>query len=481
MLKIVALTLLLVPAAPSVVGNDEDPLDRAWTILFYGASDNDSEESFVPDMESLANGFEAGDAVELLFLVDRSPKYSTSKSLFGDDFADTRLYRYDGERAVRISGGSTFPEITTESTYEANTGDAHTLKKALRFAKETYPARNTAVVFYSHGGGDSWCPDEASGGDMLWTSELTQVLSEEESVDLLVFDVCSMAAIENAYQWRPGNGRFSADIMVATPNAGLPFPWEQVFQRIRLGEAPEGERSWFDPNTLSAADFGRVVVEETRAHCREAIVQDPEYAEEYEGEAMVCMDLTRAAAAKEAMDSLARSLGQADTKTAIEAIRGEGDVTPTMNYFVPGENSWAAMPYFDIYDLTRRIAGDEQFEATIRAQAKAAQQAVDALVLTSFGGGRYDPYGGFQAGKNGVHIVFPDGDATFRSRRIWGKFGWYHPEPTGGVGSSAPGDYAFCRDGATPGNAVVDNWFELLDSWYDADNDEDGGVNGYRW
>jgi clostripain len=43
------------------------------------------------------------------------------------------------------------------------------------------------------------------------------------------------------------------------------------------------------------------------------------------------------------------------------------------------------------------------------------------------------------------------------------------------------GRWAWCRDGATAGNGRVENWFELMDSWYDTTNDETGGLNGYRW
>ena len=133
------------------------PDERAWTFLFYGGGDNDSEESFLPDMASLAASFSAADAIELLFFVDRSARYSASAQFFGEDFHDSRLYRFDGERAVRVAGGAAFPEITTDSAYEANSGDALTLRKALAFARQAAPARRTALVFYSHGCGGSWC------------------------------------------------------------------------------------------------------------------------------------------------------------------------------------------------------------------------------------------------------------------------------------------------------------------------------------
>jgi clostripain len=45
-----------------------------------------------------------------------------------------------------------------------------------------------------------------------------------------------------------------------------------------------------------------------------------------------------------------------------------------------------------------------------------------------------------------------------------------------------PGVYgrlAWCRDGATEGDGAVQNWFELLDSWFDA-GAANGGRNGYQ-
>ena len=34
------------------------------------------------------------------------------------------------------------------------------------------------------------------------------------------------------------------------------------------------------------------------------------------------------------------------------------------------------------------------------------------------------------------------------------------------------GNWSFLKDGATPGNGVVENWFELLESWF---NESDSG------
>ena len=57
---------------------------------------------------------------------------------------------------------------------------------------------------------------------------------------------------------------------------------------------------------------------------------------------------------------------------------------------------------------------------------------------------------------------------------------WYTPLEAGD--ELAPyGRWAFLADGATPGNGKVENWFELLDSWFDDPDFGPGGYNRYRW
>ncbi len=57
--------------------------------------------------------------------------------MLGSNFEDTRLYKIGENSAERISGKSEFPEITTTSNYEANMGDANTLKNSLNSVKRT--------------------------------------------------------------------------------------------------------------------------------------------------------------------------------------------------------------------------------------------------------------------------------------------------------------------------------------------------------
>jgi clostripain len=96
-------------------------------------------------------------------------------------------------------------------------------------------------------------------------------------------------------------------------------------------------------------------------------------------------------------------------------------------------------------------------------------------VTASYGG---DALPRFAAGRTGIYLTFPPGDQMVTRRdkveRLWSLCRWYSPLAVPGVW----GRLAFCRDGATAGNGVVENWFELLDSWYDA-SAVGAGANGY--
>jgi clostripain len=299
------------------------------------------------------------------------------------------------------------------------------------------------------------CPDEQSGRDM-GIAELTDDVGPAEHVDFLALELCNMGGIEIAYQWRAeekGGGRFGADVLLAIPNAGPPLDWDLAFKRIRSpGHDCHAERPPFDPAEMTAADFGRLVIEEgyegRLAHARRGGRGASESAAAY--------DLRAAGGVKESVDALARALAASDSRAAFGALR-EGADDAAMNYSGDG-------PFVDLYDVCARAASSGVLSEEVRAAAASAMERVDAFVIASFG---MDDYKGFEPGRHGVFITLP---APGR----WASFKWYTP----GAGAGRDyGRWAFLRDGATEGNGKVESWFELLDSWYD---EAGGGANGYR-
>ena len=67
-----------------------------------------------------------------------------------------------------------------------------------------------------------------------------------------------------------------------------------------------------------------------------------------------------------------------------------------------------------------------------------------------------------------MFIVLPSGNPN-----SWRHYRWY--TPIRGDRENY-GNWSFLKDGATPGNRVVANWFELLESWFNV-TEEKSGVN----
>ncbi len=286
-------------------------------------------------------------------------------------------------------------------------------------------------------------------------AELTDVASDRQSVDFLALELCAMGGIEISYQWRPGTGRFGAEVMVAVPNSGPPLDWDRVFARVRSpGHASAAPGPYLDPARMSAADLGRLVIEEA-GRGRELAGESAAL------EAAGCYDLTQAAAVKRAVDALAVALAGSDSREYFLEMRGPGPIGSAICY---GEEF-----FVDLRDLCRRASECDAFTEEVRQACREVLGALERFVLASFG---MAGYAGFEPGKNGVFIVLPPA-----SDGPWEGLGMYTPLP-GKQGRY--GRWAFLRDGATPANGKVENWFELIDAWFDR-TDDGGGVNGYVW
>jgi clostripain len=266
-----------------------------------------------------------------------------------------------------------------------------------------------------------------------------------------------MGGAEIAYQWRPGNGRFEADILLAIPNGGPPLDWHRAFNRIRSpGHAPIGGPA-LDPAKMTAVDFGKLVIEEGLRGRQASVKAGGQGSKESAG----CYDLRMAGAVKEAVDALAVALSKTESKEIFLEIRNARSDNRLFSYSDDGS-------YVDLYDFCRRVAGCDRLPESVRSAASDVMKNVDRFMIASFGMSAYKQ---FEVGKNGVFIVLPSGKPD-----CWKQFRWY--TPIRGDRKSY-GNWSFLKDGATPGNDVVENWFELLDAWFDV-TDEKGGINGYR-
>lgn len=197
---------------------DETAPRKAWTLLLYGAADNELAPFILEDVEELES-IGSSDEVSLVALVD-TPDGAFRAYLLPDG--------HDGEiRSPRQELG------------DVDTGDPSTLAEFLRWGLSAYPADRTAVVISGHGGGVPRvvAPDDGTG-NALSPSQLLSVLGEHTGsgrrIELVGADACLMQTIETAYELRyvtrflvgsentePGSGwaydRFTADL-VANPD-----------------------------------------------------------------------------------------------------------------------------------------------------------------------------------------------------------------------------------------------------------------------
>ena len=429
---------------------------RPWTLLLYGAVDNSADDPFVAFTDQVRRAIDDDPGIELVVFIDPSKKHAKRATFLGNYFDSTRLYRVTKDSVERLSGGTHFPEITKDSDVNLNSADAATLQRFIAWGKATYPAQRYGLLIYSHADGQSMCPDDRSGASM-GIAEVTDRISADERVDFLALELCNMGGAEIAYQWRPGNGRFQADVLLAIPNAGPPLDWHRAFSRIRSPGRNSKTGPAVDPAKMTAMDFGKLVIEEGYRGRQASEKQGGRESRESAG----CYDLRQAGAVKEAVDALAVALAKTDSKSALLELRNASSEGRLISYSEEGS-------YVDLYDLCRRVAGSDRFAEPVRSAATGVMNGVERMMIASFGMSAYKQ---FEAGKNGVFVVLPSGKPD-----CWKQFRWY--TPLRGDRRSY-GNWSFLKDGATPGNGVIENWFELLDAWFDVAADK-GGINGYQ-
>lgn len=473
--------------------------NQKLTIMYYCDADNNLESSLLSDIEEMKKGYVNNPNLNLVTLIDRSSRYTSDKTVFGEDFEDARLYKIEHNKTKRLDGGKEFPEITLNSNYEANMGDANTLKKFINYCKANYKADKYVLIMANHGGGAKektknnqninraicWDDSHYDGNspDCLYMGEISDTLTQEQSVDVLAFDACLMGTAEVAYQFRPGNGGFSANGIVASSPVvwGPGFQYDNILSRLKSGGGTSneddltlgGKEKNFDPATVTNEELGALFVEEQR---------DSTHAKGNYDQHLSFYDATKVGDVKTSIDNLAVNLSNENKKSEIEKLRGSRNNTNLMHYFDEyNEQEWIEYPYFDIYDLCEKINKGNNFSNETKRLASICMDKIDEMVVYSFGG----PSKEFKEGKNGLSIFLPDGDKKYstyyNSIPHWTIQSWYNSIDTVQYGLPPYGKLAWCQDGQDPRENKVGNWFELLDSWFDKTNGADGGVNHYQW
>ena len=438
-----------------------NPNVDSWTLMFYLGGDNSLDSVLLTNMSQLLQCYCGG--MRAVILIDRK-NTSTSIEPFGEAFTTTRMYTVSTSGFTRLYGNDLFPELAVSNgDRELDTGDATILRNFIRYSKAEFPAEHYGLIIGSHGGGVRTGNQNARGvvqdiesdNDWIFTAELTDVLGADESVDVLAFDACCMGSLEVAYQFC-GTKAFRADYIVASPAEEWSYGWD--YRRLAF---------LFADVSLTPYALACGIVNNYRSFI-ERNSNDTQ-------QTLTCIRSASIPQVKEKLDNLAALLPAYRVET--EALRGKERLQQNnvLHYFNSLNTTyWLQYPYFDIYSLAKRIEADNSFPAAVRSAAAELYSAIDEAVICSYAGASYTLA---RENSTGLSIFFPCGKERcgITGRTYWDYQYFYNALPASIINSRCYGKLAFCADGATANNGVVENWFELLDYWFDNNRN----VNGY--
>ncbi|MDR3897194.1 MAG: clostripain-related cysteine peptidase [Oscillospiraceae bacterium] len=227
--KIFALMMALVMALPLAACGDEPGTpdnntaadDGSWAVYWYLCGS---------DLET-GGGCATTDLSELMEV--ELPENVTVVIQTGGA-AEWQNDVVDASKLQRFVYNSEGLQLVDEQP-SASMGDSETLAAFLQFAKDSYPADKTAVVFWNHGGGSvsGAAFDELYDYDSLTLDEMYAAFSQvwepsleagQQPVELVGFDTCLMATVDVAYTFcdlsrylvaseetEPGNGWYYTD------------------------------------------------------------------------------------------------------------------------------------------------------------------------------------------------------------------------------------------------------------------------------
>jgi hypothetical protein len=155
------------------------PRQDNWTVALYIAGDNNLEVAW--DMYTL----------DALLALPSSKRVNV--------VAMVDLLSTDTIELLEFSGDT----YTVVQTYEdMDTGDGNNFRFFLDEIETMYPAENTCIIPWDHGG--SWigfCSDDNYERSIITMEEFSTALTEAAlPIDILAFDACLMSSVEVAYE-----------------------------------------------------------------------------------------------------------------------------------------------------------------------------------------------------------------------------------------------------------------------------------------
>jgi hypothetical protein len=338
------------------------PAEQSWLYILYLAGDNNlypSLRSALFDLERMA----PNENLHVVALLD------------GPGTSDTWRYYVQ-------PGGQYVDGVTRWRMGELDMDDPQTLADLILWARQNYPAQYTYLAVADHGRGTTgmaW--DDTSGSSAyLDVGELGRALRQASlsggPLDVVHYDTCLMAMIENAYQIKD-----SARYWIASEN----LAWG-IFAYDRYAALVDEA---IVPQQLAAA-----VVNEYNA----LLSRYPH--------TISAMDLGQSDAVLFAVSELAVAL-QGNLGAAVGSIqwaRSSAQKFDSVEYYQITDDD----AYLDLYDLAQALRRNVH-DVTIQSAAQRVMDAVETFVIAErrvSGAYRDYPYWDLD-GAHGVAIWFP--------------------------------------------------------------------------
>jgi len=170
-----------------------------WTFMIYVCGDNDLEDSWASDLEELESiGSTAN--VHFVALVDL-------------------MTLQDGVELIHIEQGT---YTVVETFPEQNLGDPQVCINFVNTVQSYWPANKYVLDFWNHGNGfESFCWDQGDD-DWLDCPKLGQIMDAIGFIDIVAFDACDMAHIEDYYEL-VGHVSYVVGSEESIPLSGYPY------------------------------------------------------------------------------------------------------------------------------------------------------------------------------------------------------------------------------------------------------------------
>lgn len=205
---------------PKGVITDVTSSSAELTLMVYMAADNDLETYALKNLKAMERAEFEG--INILVLLDRCDGYDETDG----NWSDTRLFKVthsSGNESSIISKRLDCAPLglSSSSETELDTADWTVLKTFIEFSKESYPAKNYALIMWGHGGGlGSFAIDVRSDRTMSIT-ELAKAI-KGQGLCVTGFDTCFGGVLEAVYELKDCTPYIAASPGM-TPSEGLDY------------------------------------------------------------------------------------------------------------------------------------------------------------------------------------------------------------------------------------------------------------------